>query len=62
MLGDPVVSLTWLANDLAVRGEGLRAGDHVTTGSCHVVVTAEPGDTVSADFGALGVAEVSFTA
>ena len=62
VLGDPVVSLTWLANDLAVRGEGLRAGDHVTTGSCHVVVTAEPGDTVSADFGALGVAEVSFTA
>ena len=62
VLGDPVLSLTWLANDLARRGERLSAGDYVTTGSCHVVATAEPGDTVTADFGPLGVVEVSFTA
>lgn len=33
VLGHPFVPLTWLANHLAQRGRGLRAGDVVSTGS-----------------------------
>lgn len=28
------VALTWIANELATYGEGLRAGEIVTTGTC----------------------------
>ncbi|MGE0484048.1 MAG: 2-keto-4-pentenoate hydratase [Gammaproteobacteria bacterium] len=33
VLGHPFVPLQWLANHLAARGQGLRAGDLVSTGS-----------------------------
>jgi len=33
VLGHPFEPLTWLANHLAARGQGLRAGDIVSTGS-----------------------------
>lgn len=60
VLGDPRAALTWLANALAERGEGLEAGQVVTTGSATDVVKVKPGDVVVADFGPLGSAEVSF--
>jgi 2-keto-4-pentenoate hydratase len=47
----------WLANALAARGQGLRAGDCVTTGSVTPPVAVAPGQHVVADFGALGVVE-----
>ncbi len=59
-LGDPVLVLLWLANHLRERGDGLRAGDNVTTGTCTGVAAIEPGARVLADFGPLG--RVGFTA
>ncbi len=59
-LGDPALVLLWLANHLRERGDGLRAGDHVTTGTCTGVVAIAPGARVLADFGPLG--QVGFTA
>src|SRR6202051_225618 len=35
VLGDPRVALTWLANELRQLGVTLRAGQIVTTGTCH---------------------------
>ena len=35
VLGDPRVALTWLANELRTLGVTLKAGEVVTTGTCH---------------------------
>ena len=60
VLGDPRRALVWLVNDLSGRGEGLRAGDVVTTGTCMQPLDVAVGDAVVADFGALGRVSVSF--
>jgi 2-keto-4-pentenoate hydratase len=60
VLGNPLNSLVWLANTLCEQGKALKAGDLVSTGVCTDVYFAEPGDHIVADFGTLGVAEVSF--
>ncbi len=44
----------WLANTLAAMGRGLKAGDHVTTGTVAPPPPAAPGQEVTADFGPLG--------
>jgi 2-keto-4-pentenoate hydratase len=61
VLGDPRLALAWLANDRAVRGDGLKAGQIVTTGTCIKPVPIAPGDQVVADFGALGRVRVQFS-
>ena len=61
VLGHPLAALTWLANHLARRGPGLRAGEVVTTGSATAIVMARPGDAAVADFGPLGSVEVALT-
>jgi 2-keto-4-pentenoate hydratase len=61
VLGDPRVALAWLANDRAVRGDGLKAGQIVTTGTCIKPVLISPGDQVVADFGALGRVRIEFS-
>ena len=61
VLGDPRVALAWLANDRAARGDGLKAGQIVTTGTCIKPVTIAPGDQVVADFGVLGRVRVQFS-
>jgi 2-keto-4-pentenoate hydratase len=60
-LGDPRIALTWLANELNTFGEGLRAGEVVTTGTCVPPVPIAPGDRWRVDFGALGEIEASFS-
>jgi 2-keto-4-pentenoate hydratase len=60
VLGDPRVALTWIANELATIGEGLRAGDIVITGTCVTPVSIAIGDRVRMDFGELGAIEASF--
>jgi 2-keto-4-pentenoate hydratase len=57
-LGDPRVALAWLANELSTLGITLRAEQTVTTGTCVIPLEIEPGDEVTADLGALGVATV----
>ena len=56
----PLGVLVWLANELATSGEGLLAGQVVTTGSCTGVVVAEADDRVRADFGEFGNVELQF--
>ncbi|MBM3518627.1 MAG: hydratase [Alphaproteobacteria bacterium] len=62
VLGHPLKSLAWLANDLASSGLGLRAGDIVTTGSCADIIAAEAEDLFVGDFGTLGRVELRFDA
>lgn len=59
-LGDPLAALTWLANALSARGQGLKAGEIVNTGTCTTLISAAPGDEVHATFGALGDVRVTF--
>ena len=54
VLGDPRIALAWIANDRAERGEPLRAGEVVTTGTCVIPAPIGPGDELEADFGSLG--------
>ena len=61
VLGDPRIALAWLANELSGLGIALRAGEVVTTGTCHPPLPIEPGDHVAADFGVLGKVSVSLT-
>jgi 2-keto-4-pentenoate hydratase len=60
VLGDPRVALAWLANELRELGLTLRAGEVVTTGTCHPPLAIAAGDRVEADFGVLGKVSVGF--
>ena len=60
VLGDPLVALTWIANELIEFGEGLRAGQVVTTGTCITPISVTPGDQVQMAFGDLGSVEARF--
>jgi 2-keto-4-pentenoate hydratase len=60
VLGDPRIALTWLANQLSRLGITLQQGQVVTTGTCMVPLAIEPGDTVVADYGALGRVSMTF--
>jgi 2-keto-4-pentenoate hydratase len=51
VLGHPLLALTWLADELSRRGQGLRAGDLVAAGTCTGLHFAGPGCTVVAEFG-----------
>ena len=59
VLGDPRVALTWLANELRQLGVTLKAGEVVTTGTCHAPLPIRSGDRLEADFGALGRGSVA---
>lgn len=59
-MGNPLTSLTWMANWLRVRGRGLRAGQFVSTGTCTGHFFAAPGDTLLADFGDIGSVTVIY--
>jgi len=61
VLGDPLIALAWLVNELRQLGLTLRAGEVVTTGTCHAPLAIQSGDVVAADFGALGKLSVSFS-
>src|SRR5476651_1446912 len=60
VLGDPRVALAWLANELRQLGVTLRAGQIVTTGTCHPPLPIQSGDLFAVDFGLLGKASVGF--
>ncbi|MET3911977.1 2-keto-4-pentenoate hydratase [Bradyrhizobium sp. S3.3.6] len=60
VLGDPRVALTWLANELRGLGITLRAGEVVTTGTCHPPLPIQAGDHFAVDFGVLGKVSVRF--
>ncbi len=60
VLGDPLIALTWCANELCALGLTLRAGQVVTTGTCHPPLPIAAGDHFQADFGAIGKVSVKF--
>lgn len=60
VLGDPRIALAWIANELSVHGVGLKAGQVITTGTCTTPMPVGPGDSVVADFGALGRVRMRF--
>lgn len=60
VLGDPRAALAWLANELSGLGVTLRAGQVVTTGTCHPPLPIAAGDHLAADFGVLGKVSVGF--
>jgi len=62
VLGDPMVSLTWLINEHAGAREGVRAGQFITTGSCTGLYKSPPGCSARATFGELGELRVRFVA
>jgi len=62
VLGDPLVALAWIANELSSLGTTLAAGQVVTTGTCFKPFPVKPGDHVRMDFGSLGKISVRFAA
>jgi 2-keto-4-pentenoate hydratase len=60
VLGDPRVALAWLANELSQLGVTLKAGEVVTTGTCHPPLPIQSGDVFEADFGRIGKVSVKF--
>jgi 2-keto-4-pentenoate hydratase len=60
VLGDPRVAMTWLANELRQLGVTLKAGEVVTTGTCHAPLPIQSGDRFEVDFGAFGKVSVTF--
>jgi 2-keto-4-pentenoate hydratase len=60
VLGDPLLALTWLANELRQLGVTLKAGQVVTTGTCHPPLPIEAGDVFEADFDLIGKVSVAF--
>jgi 2-keto-4-pentenoate hydratase len=59
--GHPLEAVAWLAGHLTRSGERLETGDLVMSGSLIVPVAVSPGDTVRADFGALGAITTQFS-
>jgi 2-oxo-hept-3-ene-1,7-dioate hydratase len=60
VLGHPALGVAWLANKLGSHGVTLEPGHLVLAGSFTRVVHAGKGDTLHADFGALGGIAVQF--
>lgn len=54
VMGHPLKALAWLANHLSSLGEGLSAGDWISTGTCAGVVPIAAGQMAVADFGPFG--------
>ncbi len=60
VLGHPALGVAWLANKLGQHGTPLEPGHLVLAGSFTRVVFARKGDTLHADFGALGGIALQF--
>jgi 2-oxo-3-hexenedioate decarboxylase len=58
VMGHPAASVAWLANQLAVEGEGLRAGQLVFSGGVTAPVPVVSGGSVTFEFDGLGAVEV----
>jgi 2-keto-4-pentenoate hydratase len=60
VLGNPLRSVAWLAGKLAAYGRGLRAGDHIMTGSFTRQFLIARGDRIRTEFERLGAVEAAF--
>ena len=59
-LGHPLNVLDWLVAAMRARGQEIRKGDLVMTGTMTGLHAPEPGEPAVADFGALGKVEIVF--
>lgn len=62
VMGHPLNALLWLANDLSSKGEGLSAGDWISTGTCAGIVPIASGQTALAEFGPFGKVSLTIAA
>ncbi|HRD77896.1 MAG TPA: hydratase [Hyphomicrobiaceae bacterium] len=62
VMGDPLRPLLWLAEERRAFGDGLRAGETISTGSMTGMLPIRPGQHVLARFGASAIVEIAFTA
>jgi 2-keto-4-pentenoate hydratase len=60
-MGHPLAALAWIANHLAGRGQALRAGDFVLSGSLVTSKFPRAGDQLRFEAGALGAVELRVT-
>ena len=60
VLEDPRMALTWMVNERCAYGDGVKAGELVTTGTCIAPVVIAPGHRFRAEFGSLGTLDVRF--
>ena len=60
VMGSPLNSLAWIANQLGARGLGLHAGDVVMSGSVSLLLRPKAGDSVRASFTRLGTVSARF--
>ncbi len=58
VMGNPINSLTWLINNLALMDIVLPKNHYISTGTCTKAIPISKGDQIIADFGKLG--KVSF--
>jgi 2-keto-4-pentenoate hydratase len=62
VMGDPIRVVVWLANTRARLGDGLKAGELISSGTCTGMLLAKPGDAMEARFGDLPPVSVTFAA
>ena len=62
VLGDPVLSVVFMANKLAELGQSLKAGMVLLTGSIVSSIAVHPGDAVRIDFTRIGEISARFVA
>jgi len=62
ILGHPLNTLVWLANDLTGRGITLKEGEVITTGTMTGMTPCSPGATAVGNYGGLGTVQVTFEA
>lgn len=60
VLNHPALGIVWLAQRLALYGEGLDAGQIILSGSFIRPIEARHGDTITADFGSCGTVSCFF--
>lgn len=60
VLGDPLLSMSWLAQRLGIYGDRIEKGQIILSGSFIRPVEAPPGSHVVGDFGDFGRVEISF--
>ena len=61
VMGDALIPVVWLANERRRWGDGLRAGDTISTGSTTGILPIRGGQKVKATFGNSAVVEIAFT-